>query len=365
MPLESNWTQYPSKQKKVLCAVNERIQQLNTILQSGNRTLKEARSKSQYSAFCIQRFVGSAMNRFFSMKFEILSNAKIRLNRSKSCRECAMTEKCLREVTDLVNSPAMTFDQLQSDIGVILEKVLMVGSNEVERSSDAVINEFTECISKTKEESRELEAAMKLSKEAAAKLKDQLKKAFADGYTGDESSLPQLKRAAKEIRTRHADFIASAHNKKLNEEIERHRRLMNHGCVDCVAAHAIEFEAAIESIRQSIMERTTITQAMIDQEKATCPICREDLPLGFTSALSCPRCHQVYDKTCMGKWLSEHTNCPCCRQELTVEQDSIVAVHAPAMHNIPHGFNYGRILGLLLIPALVIFNGLYFAQTAL
>ena len=314
--------QYIWHHKKVLAAVNERIRQLNSILQYGNRVLKEARSKSQYSAFSIQRFVGSALNRFFANKFEILSNAKIRLKRSKRCHECVRTGNCLEEVNVLLVSPSMTFDKLQSDMKAILEKVVMVPNYEVESNSDAVINEFNECITKTKEESRELEAAMKLSKEASAKLKDQLNKAFADGYYGDESSVPALQIPAKQILEKHYAFIEMhIHHFELAEEIGKHEAIIAEGCVDCLAAQVDEFEQMIERFRDSLerrhhFERTDITQEMVDKEKATCPVCLDNLPVGFTSAFTCPGCHHVFDKNCISTWLKKQTVCPHCRFKL-------------------------------------------------
>ena len=312
---------FTPRQKKVLSAVTARIQQLYSILQSGNKILKESHSKSEYSAFCIQRFVGSAMNRFFSAKFEILSNTKIKLKRSKRCMECVRTENILREVRDLLKSPAMTFDKLQSEMKAILEKVVMVpGNNEVERSSDTVINEFIECINKTKEESREVAAAMKLSKEATAKLKDQINKAFADGYYGDESSVPDLQRAARELLARNSEFLDS-HYGTLHREIARHKVIIKDGCLDCLTAQVNRFEQMIEGLRDYLqplrrMIPTTITQEMIDKKEATCLVCLDVLPIGFPSAYSCPGCHHVFDKDCISKWLKENTNCPHCRHML-------------------------------------------------
>ena len=359
-----NWTSVKNNLRlsNALSAVDDKIKQLNRILQKGNRILKEANSKSEYSAFCIQRFLGSSFNRFVSTKLEILVNARSTyLKQSKHC------DTCITVVMDLLKSPSLTFDKLETNMTVILSNVAISEKYELESNSDTATNELIECINKTKEESRELEAAMKLSKEVSAKLKDQLNKTSGEGNHDviiDKADLEKVQLAAKEITDRISQllddlkpesalylsagineravlealaFVYDSYLTELSQEVQQLHKANYNDCVDCFPAQVekvkVEFESSetrkhllkiIKGVKDVLdpthnMEQTSITQELKDKEKATCPICLDDLPIGFTSALSCFGCHQVFDKDCISRWLSENRKCPHCRQELRAE----------------------------------------------
>ena len=120
--------------------------------------------------------------------------------------------------------------------------------------------------------------------------------------------IPAMGRLLSEVRAAGADGCVHRLADKMKE---RHRPLTN--MVYQIEAHLRRIE---ENDPLRLVNPTNITQEMIDAEKVTCPVCRNDLQLGDVSAVSCSRCSQVYNKDCIGRWLTENDTCPSCRFKL-------------------------------------------------
>ena len=366
---ESTWTSqnrnYRSKQRKVYSEISYQIQQLKLILCSGNKVLKTALQNSPYAAGCIQRFVGTALNRFISAKLEILVNARNKLIRSRRCKKCIKEAKCTEEVKDIVWRSNMNFDRLESEMTAVLKKAVREpedGKVEKQKSSHPVIAEFIKCINTTKGESSGPDAAVKISREASAKLKDQLNKASKEEETDDEAEFAKVQLASEEIQTRIANFLSLSSEEstlysqagddermilsELSDSFKSCKRVympqalqlsiaeQDGGCINCLADQVKELRVKFESdeqikylitvvdgVKDSVeptrhMTQKNITQEFIDKEEPVCCVCMSEFVLKDTSATGCPSCKNLYHEKCISRWLSDNKGCPYCRYKL-------------------------------------------------
>ena len=102
---------------------------------------------------------------------------------------------------------------------------------------------------------------------------------------------------------------------------QQQRRTGNHNSNNNSGIDLTDIYHAADYIPQNGLPNSTIACIPIhisrkEQKKEICPVCRENFEQDrFYQQLSCGH---LFHSNCLGEWLSRNTNCPICRQTVTV-----------------------------------------------